>query len=211
MDLICLNLNFKPVCLCWSSLSLSVTGLIYQYSAAGPEKLLPPWHKLSASPFTMSHTLHKPTTTQSECQAVVSAAQPLLLEMGSACSLKAYGRPCSQTTAAAPPTWAAPTALDGFCSPSQEALAVLVVCAVPGLLCSPARAWPGPWTQCQGVGHWVLRVPQQEAPVLCCVTLQMRWHPNSSGHSMEGKDCLCPDKKTVSKHKEVWHRMSIKQ
>lgn len=145
----------------------------------------------------MSHTLHKPTTSQSGCQAVVPAAQPpvgnrpacspaLLTDHSSSSSPHLS---CSYNS-----EWFLPTARRLWLPWSS-------------LQCqgSPtASPGQGHWPRCRGVGHCVLQDLQQEAEyfVFCYVTLQMRWYLNSSGQSMEGKDCLCPDKKTVSKNKK---------
>lgn len=195
MNLIRLNLSFRPVCLCGSSLSLPVTGLIYQQSAAGPEQFLSPWHKFSASPFTMSHTLHKPTTSQSGCQAVVPAAQPPVGNGVSLLSSPAH-RPQQQQL---PPSELL-LQLRMVFAHSQEALAALVISAVPGFPYS--HPWPGTLAKVPRRG--ALHVPGSAAEyfVFCYVTLQIRWYQNSSGQSMEGKDCLCPDKKTVSKNRK---------
>lgn len=164
----------------------------------------------------MPHTLHKPTTTQSECQAVVSAAKPPSGNGISPLSEGVCQTLLTDHSSSSPPIWAASTTLNAtqWCLPhSQEALAALVLSAVPQLLHSPASATPGRGhcPGCQGRGHWVLQVLQKEARVFCCVTLQTGWHQNSSGQSMEGNKCLCPDKKTASKNKEVWQRRSVKQ
>lgn len=164
-------------------------------------------HPYTNSVQVHSHS-HKPCTNPAPLHQGASWWFLLLhhhTAVWSACSPEAFCTPCVQVAAAVHSRLhcSSNTTLNPMVlHPRQLGLAAVVLPAVP----APGRGTRGEERRCKR--HQVLWALQQAAKLFCHVTLQTRWHTNSSSRC--GREQLSLPR-CESKDKEVWQRKSIKQ